>query len=110
MNKPKRRYTEVGEIDRYSFELKRKASDLMKSAEALEIISKEQAKNAESMNSDQDRWILQDLSDENKKKSCQLRKTATTIMEVKLVELKNKRSELQTIPLMGILEDASVEA
>lgn len=102
--KPKRRYTNVEQIEAEIESAKQRAHDLLRSADSLDTIAKENFKMAELKP-----WY-REQGVEEKQKAEKARITATTLLERKVKYLTEKMAEIQTLPIPGILEDTSVEA
>jgi hypothetical protein len=105
MKEPKRRYTSPNQIEAEIDQAKQKASDLLRTADSLEAIAKEHSKLADS-----GEVFYREQGIEERQKADRARITATNILDGKVVELTHKLAELNTPPLNGIIQDASVEA
>lgn len=101
MSKPKRRYTNVGQIEADLSKARQKANDLLKSAESQEAYLKTLCTN-DRMNSKQFAFEMAKVD--------KLRTRANNLMEKRIPYLIKKMAEFKTRLLPRILDDESVEA
>lgn len=109
MPKPKRRYTSPNQIEVEIEHAKQKATDLLRTADSFDALSKEHFKLAAAVG-DADGQFYIEQGREESQKADKARVTATNILEGKVKYLTQKLAEIKTPVLEGILSDTSVEA